>query len=255
MKKPTSIPKKAIKHLKKNWIKYAFETLVVILGILIAFALSNWNENRIERMLENQYLNSLIKDLKADSTYYEGRIIRAEYIVKTNRDIIREMYQTQHSLEEVKALSSKIGLDSEQLTTQNVTYIELMNSGRLDVLKNQNLKDAIIQYYRKNEEASKHIAEINDFSTRHLFELGKTHRYGLKLDVKLTADIYNGMDVIKDKDWAYINDPDSEIFQSVEYTITIYRFKHQVFLDYFKSLKSMSTQLIKDIQNELDSRN
>jgi hypothetical protein len=63
------------------------------------------------------------------------------------------------------------------------------------------------------------------------------------------------MDVMNAKDWAFINDPTSDDFKTYVSSLTMYRFKHQVFLDYFNTLKSMSTQLIKDIQNELDSRN
>ncbi len=33
--------KKIINHLKENWIKHGFETLYVIVGILMAFGLSD----------------------------------------------------------------------------------------------------------------------------------------------------------------------------------------------------------------------
>lgn len=35
-----------IKHLKSEWLSYGFETLDAIVGILVAFALDNWNEER-----------------------------------------------------------------------------------------------------------------------------------------------------------------------------------------------------------------
>ena len=37
--------KKIIKHFKENWIKHGFETLYVIVGILVAFSLDDWNED------------------------------------------------------------------------------------------------------------------------------------------------------------------------------------------------------------------
>jgi len=58
--------KKIIKHLRKNWIRHGFETLVVINGILIAFALNNWNENRKLREIEFKLLREMATDLEVD---------------------------------------------------------------------------------------------------------------------------------------------------------------------------------------------
>jgi hypothetical protein len=42
---------KIFKHLRSDWFRYGFETLAVIVGILIAFALDNWNEERKSGLL------------------------------------------------------------------------------------------------------------------------------------------------------------------------------------------------------------
>jgi len=253
-KKKTNLTKKASKHLKKNWIKYGFETLVVIIGILLALALNNWNENRLQNIHETQYLNGLITDLKVDTTYYDERITRAEYIMKANREIIHEMYQTQHNLEEVNALFNKAGWDSEQLTTRNTTYIELKSSGNINIIKNQGLKDAIINYYRRNEEATKHVSEFNEVSSRYLIDMGMAIN-----DMKFydfNDDIYNGVSIVTNDDWVFMNESTSKKFQLLEQSLAIYKIKHQIFSEqHFKPLKEMATQLINDIQKELDSRN
>ena len=44
--------KEIINHLKSEWWKYGLETIVVIVGILVAFSLDNWNENRKTERLE-----------------------------------------------------------------------------------------------------------------------------------------------------------------------------------------------------------
>jgi len=254
MGKAKKIPKKALKHLKKNWIKYGFETFVVIVGILIAFALSNWNENRLQRKLEMQYLHRLVNDLKADSNYYDKRVTKSEIIIENHRDVIRKMYQIQNNFEEARDLWSRINFDSEQLTTQNVTYIEITNSGNVDILKNEELKEAIISYYKKTEEATKHFEEFNGFTNLYLAGFGHVVRNAFKLS-NISNAIYEGMDVISDNDWMFFNDTNSEKFQALEYALNTYSFKHQVFLDYFKNLKSTSSILIEDIERELESRN
>ena len=245
--------KKAFKHLKKNWVKYAFETLVVILGILIAFALSNWNEDRLQNIKETQFLIRLVKDLRADSIYYKERITESENIIKNHREVIRKMYQIQHNFEEVKDLWMHIDFNSKQLTTQDITYIEMTNSGNLDILRNQELKEDIINYYRKNEEATSHFLEFNDFTNLYLAGFAQVVRNAFKFS-NISQDVYEDMEVISDKDWGFFNNPDSEKFQSLEYALNTYRFKHQSFLNHFKTLKAMETQLIQDIEKELELR-
>ena len=50
--------KKIINHLKENWIRHGFETLVVAVGILVAFTLNNWNEGRKTTLEDKRYSNS-----------------------------------------------------------------------------------------------------------------------------------------------------------------------------------------------------
>ncbi|MBT8221518.1 MAG: hypothetical protein KJP00_16940 [Bacteroidia bacterium] len=55
---------KIFEHLKAEWIRYGFETLVVIVGILIAFYLSNWAENQREWRKEVAILQEIKSDLE-----------------------------------------------------------------------------------------------------------------------------------------------------------------------------------------------
>ena len=48
--------KKILKHIKNNWYRYGLETLVVIVGIHVAFTLNSWNEARKNRELEKAHI-------------------------------------------------------------------------------------------------------------------------------------------------------------------------------------------------------
>ena len=56
---------KLIKHLKDNRIKYLFETLVVINGILIAFYLNNWGIKQHQRKSEIMLLREIRSDISS----------------------------------------------------------------------------------------------------------------------------------------------------------------------------------------------
>lgn len=56
------------------------------------------------------------------------------------------------------------------------------------------------------------------------------------------------------EDWDYFNDPSSVKFQTLTFALSIYKLKHAGYLDDYEKLKNMSSQLIKDIHKELESR-
>lgn len=58
--------KKILHYLKDKWIKYLIETLTIIMGILGALALDNWNQNRKDAKLRIEYITRLHADLLAD---------------------------------------------------------------------------------------------------------------------------------------------------------------------------------------------
>ena len=51
-----------------NCFKYAIgEILLVVVGILIALQINNWNENHKKERLKDNYIGSLLDDLKQDT--------------------------------------------------------------------------------------------------------------------------------------------------------------------------------------------
>lgn len=69
---------KIVKHLNKNGHKYGIETLVVIVGILIAFALNDWNEGRKEKRFEQKVLAELYSSLQNNIVFLDRAIRQNE---------------------------------------------------------------------------------------------------------------------------------------------------------------------------------
>ena len=83
--------KKIINHLKDNWIRHGFETLYVIVGILIAFSLNDWNENRKARITEISILNELITSLSSDSGNLEFNIAKHNQAIESCEIVLRAL--------------------------------------------------------------------------------------------------------------------------------------------------------------------
>ncbi|NNL79184.1 MAG: hypothetical protein HKO67_01725, partial [Flavobacteriaceae bacterium] len=60
-----------------KYLKYAIgEIVLVVIGILIALQINNWNEDRKNQKLIAAYKRSLIENLEQDSTVIADNIIR-----------------------------------------------------------------------------------------------------------------------------------------------------------------------------------
>lgn len=65
---------KIIDHIKAEWFRYGFETLAVVAGILVAFALDNWNEERQLHKTERNLLIELQSNLQTNILNLENDI-------------------------------------------------------------------------------------------------------------------------------------------------------------------------------------
>ena len=58
-----------------KYLKYAIgEIILVVIGILIALQINNWNETRKERLHEIKLVKQLLQDAKNDSVFYQSRL-------------------------------------------------------------------------------------------------------------------------------------------------------------------------------------
>ena len=59
-----------------RYFKYAIgEIVLVVIGILIALQINNWNEGRKEKAEEKKLIKQLLEDTKNDSIFYNSRLL------------------------------------------------------------------------------------------------------------------------------------------------------------------------------------
>ena len=54
---------KIVDHFKTDWFRYGFETIAVVVGILVAFTLENWRDTQKVKDEEHEILVNLLNDL------------------------------------------------------------------------------------------------------------------------------------------------------------------------------------------------
>ena len=130
-----------------KYLIYAIgEIILVVLGILIALQINNWNENRKTKKLERVFLESFIVDLEADVFDFNRRIKESENLIRCNYFYIHESYKNQENFKEYQTLIDTLLWNSEHFVVQNSTYNELNNSGQLNIFSNIKLKNSILSH-------------------------------------------------------------------------------------------------------------
>ena len=79
-----------------KYSRYAIgEIILVVIGILIALQVNNWNEDQKEKKIQIRYLKRMSTDLQNDTTYLRQKIQRAQDEQKSYFDFIHSMYDIQ----------------------------------------------------------------------------------------------------------------------------------------------------------------
>lgn len=234
-----------------KYSRYAFgEIVLVVIGILIALSINNWNEEQKEEVLEIQFLKSIKKDLISDSLYLNTRIGQSEKLINNHYQFVHNAHKEQKDLEEFTELLALLSWNSENFAPNKSAFFEILNSSQLNIFKNGQLKDDFISLYNDYEKAAYHMDEFNKFTASELGEIGLNfYKYW-----KPYSYIFDEAYLFNNVDWHYINDSNTQEFITLEGLAVLYSQKHKVFLFYFYDLRSKVNLMQKDIEREIKRR-
>ena len=122
---------------------------MVTVGILGAFTLNNWNENRNDSKLEYDYLQLILADIQADKNLLDSAISFAEDKMNGLK-IIKRITMGESvidSLEWAIRAGAQMGWTVSYDDHVEATYDELISSGHLRLINNSQLRKSIIDYY------------------------------------------------------------------------------------------------------------
>lgn len=127
--------------------KYLFyaigEIVLVVIGILIALQINNWNNNRIKKNAENQYYQNIKRQITEDKQEIIGNI---NY---NNVDLNKLKYGVQIIEENDRSKTDSLGYIAMNLVRysdfnrQSNIYETMVNSGEIKLLKNPDIIDGL----------------------------------------------------------------------------------------------------------------
>jgi hypothetical protein len=136
------------RKLQLNW-RYAIgEFLIVVLGVLTALAVDNWNRDRLDRKLEQNYVAALIRDLGADLASLNATLERTDVHGKQIGLLLSAIETGPIGIEPIQLLRSATDLSRLVFPTVSpTTYNDLLSTGNLQVIEDDTIRALISRYY------------------------------------------------------------------------------------------------------------
>ena len=137
--------RKILETLKRKWAEYLLEIIVITMGILLAFGLNNWNENRKEGNFERKVLNELHTAIQVNIDHLNRGIRRNESAIASCQLILNHFDKgLAYDDSLVQHFSTAISLFYPSLN--NNAYESLKSHG-LHLLKNDAIRDTLGTIY------------------------------------------------------------------------------------------------------------
>ena len=131
-----------------KYFKYAIgEIVLVVIGILIALQVSNWNKQNEDRKLEKRYVSELILDLQKDSIFIAD-VRETSYQQMLSKSKLKEYFEGQQFTEDSLIVYFRAQYSPvPKFNPITTTLDELKSTGNIRVIQNSSIRRKILETY------------------------------------------------------------------------------------------------------------
>ncbi|MDO1501165.1 DUF6090 family protein [Winogradskyella maritima] len=170
-----------------RYFKYAIgEIILVVIGILIALQINNWNQNRLQHQNELKFLKGIQSEFKLNKAYLENAKKKNTEALKTGRSIMSLMNKDIETLKRINTDSLIFQIfEVGGFEISENTVLEIMQVGQLQHLENEKLKSLILdwtQHKNRIERTRQNMDRKQDYLVDYLmsrYPLKNIDRYGI----------------------------------------------------------------------------
>ncbi|MCK5401568.1 MAG: hypothetical protein KAJ28_08025, partial [Flavobacteriaceae bacterium] len=131
--------------------KYAIgEIVLVMIGILLALQVNNWNENRKGKIIERESYQNLLTSLKKDSLELLPILsFQNESIADQNRFIESDLFEIKATMsnEEISRSLYNVYNGAYSFFPKYGTYNAILSNEGIDLLRSKKIKSLLIELY------------------------------------------------------------------------------------------------------------
>jgi hypothetical protein len=144
-----------IENKTSKYFKYAIgEIILVVIGILIALQINNWNEEQNDKKIELGYMQNIVEDLNDDIEIYKNFENSNHIIYSLIDSIVPNIKSTDRTskISDISYWVRKVTMQWNIIHPVERTFEEMKSSGHLRLIKHKDIANAISNYYNSLSE-------------------------------------------------------------------------------------------------------
>jgi hypothetical protein len=140
------------KNKTGKYLKYAVgEIILVVVGILIALSINNWQQERQNKKQEYRYINDLVNDFKQDSIHLEELRLEATITATAKDSIFKVINDLDYQMDSLPNYFKLQWVGYKVFSPSTSTIEEMKSSSHLEIISNPLLRKKIVKMYYEYE--------------------------------------------------------------------------------------------------------
>jgi hypothetical protein len=192
-----------------KYLRYALgEILLIVIGILIALSINNWNTRAINKEYEQFYLQGIINDIELDLANLNYLITTDSLKVKSGKYLLNHFKNPTHKNDSLLLKQFSNTIPSTGYNQTDNVFEDLKSSGRLNYISNDALRKKIQEYYIDGEHIIKALNDNNSMSR----EIYTKHILSGEFDINSVLFAIYDFQTLDLKDIVEVSSFDSQFF-------------------------------------------
>lgn len=154
----------------KNYFLYSIgEIILVVIGILIALQINNWNENRKLKAEQQLIYQNLLEEFKLLDPTFKGSMDKSKSIRNATQTIVLQtgIRKEVFTLQAFDSLLA-IALDYPVFNPSFTIYKEVTESGKMDLIEQEEVKRLLYLFQTRMEDYNSQEGVVERNLTTHL---------------------------------------------------------------------------------------
>lgn len=176
----------------------------MVFGILIALQINTWNQQSKDKKLEKYYLDQIVQELKTDKEQLIDFRTKIDNKLPLIKNLLFELHKVDNNDTFKEAFQAYINgvWQGIYFNSNSSTYEEMKSSGKLGLIKDNELRNAVISFYNTVDIFEESVAVNSEWLLSIDVEI--THNQGMAKFLKAQAPMFTAyitdMDIYELKD-------------------------------------------------------
>jgi hypothetical protein len=192
-----------------KYMRYAIgEIILIVIGILIALSINNWNTNSKKKEYERFYIQGMINDIELDLINLNSRVTIDSLKVKSGKYLLNHFKNPTKKKDSLLLYHFSNTIPSTGYNLTDNVFEDLKSSGRLNYISNDALRKKIQDYYIDGEHIIQALNSNNSFSK----ESYTNHILSGEFDINSVLYAIFDFQTLDSKDIVEVSSYDSKFF-------------------------------------------